>query len=158
VTISGRDPSDIEHDVFVTAIVQVGERDAMSFVPVSYTHLDLVGDPNSGTCKNGAKVGSATCFINTSAFAEPAFGTYGNQRQNQYRSARYWDVDASVFRQFPLWSESRRLEFRAEAFNLFNTTIFNTPGFDASTPAAFGIVTSAANTAREMQFGLKIIF
>jgi hypothetical protein len=123
-----------------------------------YETADLVGDPNSGACSNGAKVGSATCFINTSAFAEPAFGTYGNQRQNQYRSARYWDADASVFRQFPLWSESRRLEFRAEAFNLFNTTIFNTPGNDASTPAAFGIVTNAANTAREMQFGLKLIF
>jgi hypothetical protein len=123
-----------------------------------YETADLVGDPNSGSCKNGAKVGSATCFINTSAFTEPAFGTFGNQRQNQYRSARYWDIDASVFRQFPLWSESRRLEFRAEAFNLFNTTIFATPGNDASNSGGFGIVTSAANTARELQFGLKIIF
>ena len=123
-----------------------------------YETANLVGNPNSGTCANGAKVGSATCFINTSAFAEPAFGTFGNQRQNQYRSARYWNIDASVFRQFPLWSEGRRLEFRAEAFNLFNTTIFNTPGNDASNSGGFGIVTSAANTARELQFGLKIIF
>jgi hypothetical protein len=38
------------------------------------------------------------------------------------RSAPYWDLDASIFKQFPV-GETRRFEFRAEAFNLFNTVI-----------------------------------
>jgi hypothetical protein len=64
----------------------------------------------------------------------------------------------SVFRQFPLWSENRRLEFRAEAFNLFNTLIYGQPGWFLDDPPSFGKVTSAANAARQLQFGAKIIF
>src|SRR5262245_18163815 len=38
---------------------------------------DLIGDPNSGTCPNGANVGSPTCWFNTSAFVNGAAGTFG---------------------------------------------------------------------------------
>ena len=69
----------------------------------------------------------------------------------------YWNVDFSVFRQFPLWSENRRLEFRAETFNLFNTVIFGTPTNDIS-GSGFGLVTQTANSPRVMQFGLKVIY
>ena len=123
-----------------------------------YEQANLVGNPSSGSCPNGAAAGSRTCWFNTNAFAAPTFGTFGNQRPDAFRQARYWNLDMSIFRQFPLWSESRRLEFRAEAFNLFNTTILGTPGNDVNNPSGLGIVTSAANTARELQFGLKLIF
>ena len=124
-----------------------------------YEQANLVGNPNSGSCpKNGATAKSRTCYFNTNAFAIPTFGTYGNVRPDTFRTQRYWNFDMSIFRQFPLWSEGRRLEFRAEAFNLFNTTILGTPGNDVSNPGALGIVTSSANTARELQFGAKIIF
>jgi len=115
-----------------------------------------VGDPNQGSCPNGAKVGSVSCFFNTSAFA-PALGTLGTSGRNKFRSAPYWDVDLSIFRQFP-FGETRRFEFRAEAFNLFNNVIFGTPGNDVSSPLTFGVVRSAASTARQLQFGAKIIF
>ena len=123
-----------------------------------YEQANLVGDPNQGACPNGAKAKSRTCYFNTSAFAKPTFGTFGNVRPNGFQQAHFWNVDASVFRQFPLWSDSRRLEFRAEAFNLFNTTILGTPGNDVNNPGGLGIVTSAANQARQLQFGLKFIF
>ena len=123
-----------------------------------YEQANLVGDPNSGACPNGAKAKSRTCYFNTSAFAKPTFGTFGNVRPNGFQQQRFWNVDASVFRQFPLWSDSRRLEFRAEAFNLLNTTILGTPGNDVNNPGGLGIVTSAANQARQLQFGLKFIF
>ena len=79
-------------------------------------------------------------------------------RPNGFQQQRYWNVDMSIFRQFPLWNENRRLEFRAESFNLLNTTILGTPGNDVNNPGALGIVTSAANQARQLQFGLKFIF
>ena len=91
-------------------------------------------------------------------FAKPTFGTFGNVRPNGFQQQRYWDVDMSIFRQFPLWSENRGLEFHAGAFNLFNTTILGTPGNDVNNPGALGIVTGAANQARQLQFGLKVIF
>ena len=123
-----------------------------------YEQANLVGDPNTGSCPNGAKAKSRTCYFNTNAFAKPTFGTFGNVRPNGFQQQKYWNVDASIFRQFPLWSDSRRLEFRAEAFNLFNNVVLGTPGNDINNPGAFGIVTGAANQSRQLQFGMKFIF
>jgi carboxypeptidase family protein len=123
-----------------------------------YEQANLVGDPNSGTCPNGGAAKSRGCYFNTNAFAKPTFGTFGNVRPNGFQQQRYWNVDMSIFRQFPLWNENRRLEFRAESFNMLNTTILGTPGNDVNNPGALGIVTSAANQARQLQFGLKFIF
>jgi hypothetical protein len=122
-----------------------------------YEQANLVGDPNSGSCPGGAAVHTQTCWFNISAFELPAKGTFGNNRPNGFQSQRFWNVDFSVFRQFPLWSENRRLEFRAEAFNLFNTVIFGTPNGDIS-GSGFGLVTNTANSPRVMQFGLKVIY
>lgn len=122
-----------------------------------YEQANLVGDPNSGSCSNGAHVHSQSCWFNNKAFAKPAFGSFGNIRPDPYQAQTYWNVDFSVFRQFPLWSERRRLEFRAEAFNLFNTVIFGTPNSDIN-GGGFGLVTQTANSARVMQFGLKVVY
>src|SRR5437660_1913173 len=124
---------------------------------------NLVGDPNSGSCPSqnglpGLPAHSRGCWFNISAFAKPKFGTYGNLRPDAFQAQRYWNIDFSIFRQFPLWNESRHLEFRAEAFNLFNTVIFGTPHSDINSPSNFGLVTSAANSARVMQFGLRLVF
>jgi len=132
-----------------------------------YEQANLVGDPNSGSCPNAdptkppIPVHTQGCWFNTTAFAKPAKGSFGNLRPDGFQAQRYWNVDFSVFRQFPLWSEKRRLEFRAEAFNLFNTVIFGTPGSDINS-SGFGLVTQTAtptaNSARVMQFGLKVIY
>jgi hypothetical protein len=54
--------------------------------------------------------------------------------------------------------EGRRLEFRAEAFNLFNTVIWAQPNGDVSNSGGFGKVTDTANQARVLQFGLRFMF
>jgi hypothetical protein len=122
-----------------------------------YEQANLVGNADSGSCPDGSAVHTQTCWFNTSAFELPAKGTFGNVRPDGFLSQRYWNVDFSVFRQFPLWSENRRLEFRAETFNLFNTVIFGTPNGDIS-GSGFGLVTTTANSPRVMQFGLKVIY
>jgi hypothetical protein len=58
------------------------------------------------------------------------------------RSAGHWDLDGSVFRQFPI-HESLSLEFRAEGFNLLNNVI---------------LVNNTASNPRELQMGATIIF
>ena len=100
------------------------------------------------------------CWFNTSALSAPALGTFGSLRPNAFQAQRYWNVDLSVFRGFPVWGEERKLEFRAEAFNLFNTVIFGAPNSDISNLSTFGSVTSRANgnAARVLQFGLRFIF
>jgi carboxypeptidase family protein len=123
-----------------------------------YEQANLVGDPNSGNCPNGAHVQTQTCWINTASFQAPALGTFGNLRPDPFNAQRYWNLDFSIFRAFPIVGEGRKLEFRAEAFNLFNTVIFGAPGSDVSNTGGFGKVTSTANSQRILQLGLRFMF
>jgi hypothetical protein len=123
-----------------------------------YDRANLVGDPRSGSCPNGSSVGSVNCIFNTGAFAVPAQFTFGNSGRDAFRSPSYWNLDTSIFRQFPFWGEGRRIEFRAEAFNIFNTVIYGTPGNDISNLSSFGKANSTANSSRQLQLGAKIIF
>lgn len=125
-----------------------------------YEQADLVGDPNSGSCPNGQHAHTINCWFNTSAWGTPAFGTFGNVRPMGLRSQRFWNMDFSVFRDFPLWGEQHKLQFRAESFNLFNTTILGTPNSDISNAGNFGLVTQrgAGNAPRVLQFALKFYY
>jgi len=124
-----------------------------------YEQANLVGDPNSGSCSNGAPVHTQRCWFNSTAFQAPV-NAYGNIRPDAFQAQKYWNVDFSVFRDFPLISEQQKLQFRAEAFNLFNTVVFGSPNADVSNPSNFGSVTQRANgnAARVLQFGLRFIF
>ncbi len=123
-----------------------------------YDRANLVGDPNKGSCPNGSPVGSVSCVFNTSAFAVPAQYTFGNSGRDAFRSPKFWNLDTSIFRQFPFWGEGRRIEFRAEAFNILNTVILGTPGNDISNLSSFGKANNTANSSRQLQLGAKVIF
>jgi len=123
-----------------------------------YEQANLVGNPDSGSCTSGAAVHTQTCWFNTNAFQAPALGTFGNIRPDAFHAQRYWNADFSIFRGFPIMGEGRKLEFRAEAFNLFNTVIWAAPNGDVSNSGGFGKVTDTANSARVLQFGLRFMF
>jgi hypothetical protein len=61
----------------------------------------------------------------------------------------------SIARTFAI--QKTRLEFRFEAFNLFNRVIWGSPD-STITSANFGRVTSQANAPRQMQLGLRLEF
>lgn len=117
----------------------------------AYETLDVVGDPNKISKRTPAE------WFNTAAFAIPQQYTYGTASRNYLRSAGYWNLDASIFRMFPLWGEQPRLEFRAEAFNLLNNVVFGTPVGNINS-SQFGKVNGTANSPRELQMGVKFIF
>jgi hypothetical protein len=50
-----------------------------------------------------------------------------------------------------------QLEFRAEAFNATNSVVFAVPA-NVINAAGFGVVTSTANTPRQLQLALKLAF
>ncbi len=81
---------------------------------------------------------------------------FGNSPRNGFRGPGFWQADLGVHKQFTLWSESSKLEIRAEAFNLFNKTNFGAPNGNISS-SAFGTITSAF-PAREIQFAAKLYF
>jgi hypothetical protein len=116
----------------------------------TYETLNVVGDPNLAK-RTPAK------WFNTASYVTPPRYTFGTAGRNSLRSAGYWELDPSLFRQLPLGGQ-RQLEFRAEAFNLFNNVILGTPVSDLNTGAQFGTVNTTANTARELQLGVKFLF
>jgi hypothetical protein len=52
-------------------------------------------------------------------------------------------------------TESKHVDFRWEAFNLFNRTQFDTGSTNINSNA-FGVVTSQVNQPRQMQVALKL--
>jgi Carboxypeptidase regulatory-like domain/TonB dependent receptor len=123
----------------------------------TYETLNVIGDPNNVPRRTAAK------WFNTAAYRIPDPYTYGTAGRNSLRSAGYWNLDGSIFRQFPI-HENLRFEFRAEGFNLLNTVIFGVPDANINDGASFGSVFSSttpsgtANSPRELQFGAKVIF
>jgi hypothetical protein len=95
-------------------------------------------------------------WFNTAAFAEPAPFTFGNLPRNALRSDWFKNVDLSIFREFPI-TESKKLEFRAEFFNAFNSVVWGVPDSTLTDPT-FGRVLGIANTPRQVQFALKFYF
>lgn len=98
---------------------------------------------------------SSEAWFNTSAFAFPPRGTFGNAGRNILDGPGYHSVNASLSKNTTL-SERFNLQFRAEVFNLFNHPNFNLPDNFLGSPT-FGSITSARDP-RHIQFGLKLLF
>ena len=50
-----------------------------------------------------------------------------------------------------------RIQARIEAFNVLNRVQFGGPNTSV-TSSSFGVVTSQANTPRQLQFGVKVLW
>ncbi len=95
-------------------------------------------------------------YFNTSCFSVSAPGTFGNSARNLWHGPGINNWDVSFFKNFPLGAERRKLQFRAEGFNLFNHTQFNNP--TSSLPnATFGEILSA-KAPRIFQLALRLTF
>jgi len=94
-------------------------------------------------------------WFNTSAFAFPAFGSFGDAGRNILDGPGFANVNASLMKTTKL-REGLDLQFRAEAFNLFNHPNFNLPDNFLGSPT-FGRILSAGSP-RHVQFGLKLLF
>jgi len=114
--------------------------------------------------------------FNPAAFTDPPVGTEGDLGRNTLRGFGAWQNNFAIHRVFKL-SEKLHLQFRAEAFNIFNHPNFADPyGFWPYTFPEFGISQSSlANglgsfiggglnpiyqigAPRSWQFGLKLEF
>jgi hypothetical protein len=121
----------------------------------------------------GSTAARAAQFFNPAAYSAPVYGTIGNLGRDTLTGPGYTDWDLSLLKSTRL-SESTRLQFRAEFFNVLNHTNLQTPnevlytsgpsqGTTASQTAAAvlsptaGVVTAAA-TSRQIQLALKLLF
>jgi Carboxypeptidase regulatory-like domain/TonB dependent receptor len=97
-------------------------------------------------------------YFDTSVFSQPAAFTFGNvgAALSNVRTDSIRNYDLSLFKMFqPI--ERLRVQFRAEALNAFNTPRFGGPNTSV-TSTSFGQITSQANSPRQIQFGLKLLW
>ena len=82
----------------------------------------------------------------------------GNTERNQFYGPGGFNLDASIFRGFPIGG-TKRLEFRLEAANLTNSPIFNPPNGDV-TSGDFMRITALQSgyDTRQIRLGLRFQF
>ena len=103
-------------------------------------------------------------FFDVDAFIRPGPQQFGNAGRNILFGPGTKNLDFSIFKEF-FFSEDRRrrLQFRAEFFNLTNTPQFNNPNTNIGS-AAVGRISVAGSAItlqripRHIQFGLKFYF
>lgn len=130
------------------------------FTPSVTGDLANVGDSSSrpnrikdGTLARGER--TANRWFDTTAFVAPAAGTYGNSGQNIVYGPGVNNLDLTITKNTK-FGENRRVEFRTELFNALNHGQFLRPNTTVGT-AQFGTIT-AARDARQIQFGIKLVF
>jgi hypothetical protein len=108
-------------------------------------------------------------YVNYAAFALPATSVggvlqspFGNAARNPGRTPAFYQTDLSLNKRFSTPVESLKVEFRTEAYNIFNHTNLYLPssglgGTLGSTPSSGGTITSTFEP-RILQFGLKILY
>jgi hypothetical protein len=95
-------------------------------------------------------------WFDASAFIAAPNLTYGNSGIRILPADIIRTVDFSLFKQFQ-FSDTRRLQFRLEAFNLPNTASFSAPTSDILS-INVGRVNSTSTAPRQMQVALKYYF
>jgi len=107
-----------------------------------------------------------TQWLNPNAFTQPAAATQIGQSNysvlggdpQQARGPGWYNLDSSVFKEFG-FTETTRLQFRAEAFNTLNNPQFGQPGnLNYQNPKTFASITTLRNGPRLLQFALKLSF
>ena len=66
-------------------------------------------------------------IFNRNAFTTPSINAQGDLQRNALRGFGAWQEDIALRRTFPL-HDTLNLQFRAEAFNIFNHPLFGDPG------------------------------
>ena len=130
VTTSGLDPAGV--GVISTSSVSSGRP-------------DRVGDPNSASTASGP-IHNRLHWFNINAFSAVPAGQIrgGNAQRNVVQGPGWWRVDTGLFKNLNL-GEHVHMQFRGEAFNLFNHT--NPDGISTgSLISASGFSSSAGNT------------
>jgi len=142
----------------------------------SGSYADIVSDPHANVPRGVVPGVQGSLLFNPAAYDFPTGLTFGNSGRNSLNMPRRTNFDMGLFKRFAL-RESVSLEFRAEAFNVFNHTQWN--GIDNSTcgldfnsgssecvfgDAGNGITASTflhpngAHNPRIGEFALKVIF
>ena len=89
------------------------------------SYPDIVGSPHGHIPAGGNNQNSVgPLLLNPGAFAAPQGLTFGNAGRNALNNPHRWNFDTALQKHFQLPWERMGVDFRAEAFNVFNHTQF----------------------------------
>jgi len=118
--------------------------------------------PNRNPDFNGPVIlGKVGQWFDPRAFLMPLAGTFGNVARGSFIGPEFWNFDTSMAKKISV-TEQVSMQFRAEAFN-----VFNHPNFASPNPVVFsgnnysssaGAITATSNASRQIQFALKLLF
>ena len=106
-------------------------------------------DSSANPC--GSDVDNGAC-----AYGQESTTGFGTARVGSERAPHYADFDMAASKAFAI-TEGSNLEFRADAFNVLNTTSLAPPVNDVS-QTNFGQITGTVSTERQLQLALKLVF
>ena len=107
---------------------------------------------------DGSVTGRLSQYFTTADFSFNAPFTYGNapRLMPNLRGPGVDNFDVSLFKNTEI-AEKYRLQFRAEAFNVFNRAQFGVPNTNINS-TAFGVISAQQNSPRNLQLGLRLLF
>jgi len=126
-----------------------------------------IGTPFNGTNTGGGQFPNCIApahihqtidhWLDPNAYTQPAQYTFGNCSATpgpRLPGISTWDM--SLFKMFPI-TETMNVQFRVEAFNIWNTPQFGGPSNTINT-TTFGQISSLASPPRQLQLALKFYF
>ncbi len=125
----------------------------------------------SGTGNGYAANRTPSRWYDPASFIVAPQGSFGNIGRNTMITPHFQAIDMAVHKQFHLgYKEGHVLQFRLEAFNVFNHPVWGAPNGNVLAGAAFagapanaahqgfGVISSTALPMRQLQLGLKYSF
>jgi hypothetical protein len=148
-----------------TAVAGSNTSDSLATVGNAAQYLNVIGDPHLShpTIQN---------WYNVAAFAQPAAGTFGNERRNSLVGPSLSEVNFSLGKNFSI-REGIGLQVRVDAYNILNHPSFGLPNiggctgnncnpsisFNASgAPTTVPSISSTTVGARQIQLDARISF
>jgi hypothetical protein len=122
-----------------------------SFTGENTSRVNRVGDPYAGLSHQVVNH-QPVQWVNASAFAYPAVGTFGMFSRNQLRGPDLRGVDISVTKDTPI-SERVSSQLRIEVYNVFNRVNLANPTFLGAN-LFFGTSVSPIGSTLGTSFGL----
>ena len=137
-----------------------GNVTAGTSAPTSGERAELVPGENPVLSNRTAQE-----WFNTAAFKQnvstSGISINGDSGRNLLRGPTFKDVDLSISRDFGLsrFKEGMALQFRADAYNVFNIVSLSTPSGNSITAGSstFGEILTA-NPMRQLQLGVRLSF
>jgi hypothetical protein len=152
----------------INVVTNLGNTGVINSVrPDLVGNLDVVGTPeqwfSNGVCDPRIPGSCTSSSVLALPFAQDGTFHFGNLERNSVIGPAFYNTDLSLIKRTKVGGAT--VEFRAEAFNVFNHPNLGQPGRIATVGStAFGVITNTrlptgdSGSARQLQFALKLMF